>query len=208
MACYELVESGLKAVRPDATLYDAISAAGVNPDGLSDDISTFARLGDARRELERKAERSVRMLDNGSSGNGPEIDDQTYDRIRNQAPRPVYSRLRRARRLDRRYRDGEMGEKAFASDDLLHAESNRDLVGDLERSARASSVQNAVRQQQGQLDRAVASGRTSSERKMLLNQAIRTASKQLDAAIEEVDVAVYEPPREVRQGLLVQLGDF
>ena len=137
LAAYELLDSAITGQGRDVTTWEAISATGRDPAAVQLDVDVCRRLGDAKRELERRAERSVKMLDNSVSVNAPQIDDDTYDRIRNQAPRPVYSRLRRARRLDRRYQ-GENGERAFAHDDLLHAESNRNLVADLEQSARTA----------------------------------------------------------------------
>jgi hypothetical protein len=130
MRSFENLERGLKQTSPDCTAYQALAAVGIDGADLVDDLDVLAGLEQAKGDVRERAERSLRALDaesgGGSQSDGVPISDRDYEAIHQQAPQPVYSRLRRARRLDRRYQD-EAGECRFAADDLLNAQSNRDL---------------------------------------------------------------------------------
>ena len=163
ISCLELVQSGCTAAGWDCTLHDAISASGVNPDGdLASDISTFERLGNARRELEQRADRALRTLDSSGEGDSQgavPIDDRTYSDVRSAHPSPSWTRLRRAQRLPggAAFSSPE-GERDWADIDRTRALAGEDILATREREQRQAALRNVAAAHAGQLERAVQSG--------------------------------------------------
>ena len=192
MAAFDLYTAGLAKAGSGATVRRTLEAAGVTSlDEIAQDVRTLEAADEARTRINvRVAE--LHQLD-ASDGDAddqppsgpPRIDADTYHEVMNATP-VHYGRLHQARRLPGgTLFAGSAGQDRFGAQDREMADAGYDLVGGMRQAASAQSAQRQAAVAGRKLDQALKKGRTPGERRVLLDAAVSSGLRELDASMPE-----------------------